>query len=313
MAEAEGATFSIEASGLVKRFGPNPALDGLDLALSGAEVTALVGPNGAGKTTLLLVLAALLAPDDGSARVNGFDVVRETKSVHRAVGWMPDFFGVYDDLTSREYLELFGAAYRMSKTESAQRAEELIERLRIGHLADARVHTLSRGQKQKLGLARAIVHRPQVLLLDEPASGLDPQGRVELRDLVREEASSGTAVLISSHILGDLEELADRVVFMERGRTRRVAAVEDLSLLQQARQWRVRALETDVLTKSLAAAGVEVVAQTSRGTIITLRDDRHAAEVNGVLVAAGAKVVEFAPVQRAIEEAFMSLDQGGAA
>ncbi len=309
----EGATFSIEAEGLVKRFGGHPALDGLDLALPWGEVTALVGPNGAGKTTLLLVLAALLSPDEGRARINGADTTVEPKKVHAAVGWMPDFFGVYDDLTTREYLELFGAAYRMSSADSTARAQELIERLHIQHLADARVHTLSRGQKQKLGLARAIVHRPKVLLLDEPASGLDPQGRVELRELVRQEAKDGATVLVSSHILGDLEELADRVAFMERGRTRRVATVDELPILQQSRQWRVRALDPDELARAMREGGIEATSQTARGTIITLRNEQHAAEVNTHLVAAGVQVVEFAPVQRAIEEAFMSLDQGGAA
>ena len=309
MADAHAATFSIEAERLTKRFGVTPALNGFDLALPWAEVTALVGPNGAGKTTLLLILASLLAPDSGHARVGGADTVQQPKEVHAAVGWMPDFFGVYDDLTAREYLELFAAAYRMNRNQSSARATELIERLHLGPLADARVHTLSRGQKQKLGLARAIVQRPKVLLLDEPASGLDPQGRMELRDLVREEARAGATVLVSSHILGDLEELADRVVFMEAGRCRQVATMAELPVLHAAREWRIRALDPDGLMRALSALGIEIVPQDRRGVVVSLRNEEHAAEVNAHLVSSGVAVVEFAPVQRAIEEAFMSLDR----
>ena len=304
---ADAATFPIEARGLTKRFGATPALNGIDLALPRAEVIALVGPNGAGKTTLLLILAALLAPDSGQAAIEGANTVLRPKDVHRTVGWMPDFFGVYDDLTAREYLELFGSAYRMSRTDAAARAEELIERLHLEPLADARVHTLSRGQKQKLGLARAIVHGPRVLLLDEPASGLDPQGRIELRELVRQEAANGAAVIISSHILGDLEELADRVVFMEAGVVRRTATMAELPVLNEAKQWRIRALDAAQLAAVLRGLSIEAVPQDHRGVVVTLQNDEHAAEVNAHLVSSGVRVVEFAPVKSAIEEAFMSL------
>ncbi len=304
---ADAPTFSIEARGVSKRFGAVPALNGVDLALPRGEVIALVGPNGAGKTTLLLILASLLAPDAGRASVEGADTMARPKDVHKMVGWMPDFFGVYDDLTGREYLQLFGAAYGMDRGEAARRAAELIEQLHIEHLADARVHTLSRGQKQKLGLARAIVHRPRVLLLDEPASGLDPQGRIELRELVRQQAAGGTTVLVSSHILGDLEELADRVVFMEAGRVQRVSTMEELPALHEAKQWRIRALDPAQLTAALTDLSIEAIPQDHRGVVVTLQGEAQAAEVNAHLVSSGVRVVEFAPLKSAIEEAFMSL------
>ena len=305
---AEAATFSIEAEGLTKRFGATPALNGVDLELTGGEVIALVGPNGAGKTTLLLILAGLLAPDTGRARIYGADTVARPKDVHGAIGWMPDFFGVYDDLTAREYLELFGAAYRMTRTDAAKRAAELIERLHLEYLADARVHTLSRGQKQKLGLARAIVHKPRVLLLDEPASGLDPQGRAELRALVRQEAETGTTVLISSHILGDLEELSDSVVFMSAGRVQRVATMDELPVLHEARQWRIRSLDPPRLMSALSDLSIEARPD-HLGVVVMLLNEGQAADLNARLVSAGVPVVEFAPVTRAIEEAFMSLER----
>jgi ABC-2 type transport system ATP-binding protein len=202
----------IRARGIRRSFGPVHAVQGIDLDAPPGQVTALVGPNGAGKTTALLVLATLLTPDAGEVRVAGFDPVTQAGEVRARMGWSPDVFGLYDTLTCQEYLEVMAAAYRLPAGVRAARAEQLLGLARLPY-PDAPVHTLSRGQKQRLGLARALVHDPAVLLLDEPASGLDPRSRVELRDLLRRLASEGRAVLVSSHILSDLEEVADRVVF----------------------------------------------------------------------------------------------------
>ncbi|NHC15238.1 ABC transporter ATP-binding protein, partial [Motilibacter sp. E257] len=183
------------------------------------EVTAFVGANGAGKTTVMLMLATLLAPDAGTVRVAGYDPVAEPADVRARLGWSPDVFGLYEGLTPREYLEHFGAAYRLPPARRRSRAEELLAQTFLIELADRPVSGLSRGQKQRLGLARALVHEPDVLLLDEPAAGLDPRSRVELRDLLRALAAQGATVLVSSHILAELEEVADRVVLVEAGRT----------------------------------------------------------------------------------------------
>ena len=191
---------------------------GIDLTAAPGEVAALVGPNGAGKTTLLLVLATLLVPDAGEVRVAGHDPVTEPDAVRARMGWSPDVFGLYDNLTGREYLEFVGEAMRLPRPRTRERAAELLTTASLD--GDVPVHTLSRGQKQRLGLCRALVHDPQVLLLDEPASGLDPRSRVKLRELLRSLAARGTAVVVSSHLLGDLEELADR---RRRGRHRRRA------------------------------------------------------------------------------------------
>jgi ABC-2 type transport system ATP-binding protein len=209
----------VVASGVRRAFGPVEAVRGIDLTAPAGAVTALVGPNGAGKTTLLLVLATLLVPDAGQVRVAGFDPVSEPDAVRARMGWSPDVFGLYDNLTCREYLQFVGEAYRLRRQAAASRAAELLVTARLVQEADRPVHTLSRGQKQRLGLARALVHDPEVLLLDEPASGLDPRSRVELRELLRTLALAGTAVVVSSHLLGDLEELADRVVFVDGGVT----------------------------------------------------------------------------------------------
>ncbi len=159
----------IVARGVRRRFGPVEAVRGMDLDVPPGEVTALVGPNGAGKTTLLLILATLLVPDAGHVRVAGYDPITEADAVRARLGWSPDVFGVYDNLTALEYLEFFAAAYRLPGDEGRRRARELLELTHLAQYGEQPVHVLSRGQKQRLGLARALVHRPSVLLLDEPA------------------------------------------------------------------------------------------------------------------------------------------------
>ncbi len=297
----------VTATGLRKRFGPIAALDGLDLSLRWGEVTALVGPNGAGKTTLLLILAGLLAPDSGRATVAGLDTVTSPKKVHALLGWMPDFFGIYDDLTSREYLELFGAAYHMDRESARTRVEQLISEMNLFALADARVHTLSRGQKQKLGFARSIIHSPRVLLLDEPASGLDPQARIDLRNMVRRQAGKGVAVVISSHILHELEEMADRVVFIEHGRCHSTYAMGELPSVEGLRGWRVRALDPDVLDSALVSTGISFEKQTNGSVLLSIGSDLEAADLARKLVEEGVALVEFAPQRGTIEQAFLTM------
>lgn len=187
------------------------------MTVPAGSVTGLVGPNGAGKTTLLLMLAALLAPDDGTIRVAGLDPLTQPRQVHQAVGWMPDAFGTWDSLTCTEILTTFAAAQGLDEDTGRRNADEMLAAVHLDEMARTPARVLSRGQKQRLGLARALVHRPQVLLLDEPAAGMDPRSRADLRVLLRELASSGVTVLVSSHILPELEQMVDGVVFMARG------------------------------------------------------------------------------------------------
>ena len=208
---------SIEVSQLTRFFGRAPAVRQLDMSVPSGAVTGLVGPNGAGKTTLLLMLAALLAPDSGTIRVAGLDPVTQSREVHRAVGWMPDAFGTWDSLTCTEILLTFAAAQGMDADAARTRAVEMLTLVHLDELARTPARVLSRGQKQRLGLARALIHDPKVLLLDEPAAGMDPRSRADLRVLLRDLAASGTTVLLSSHILSEMEEMVDGVVFMSRG------------------------------------------------------------------------------------------------
>ncbi|MGI8773722.1 MAG: ABC transporter ATP-binding protein [Actinomycetota bacterium] len=303
---------AIVTENLGRSFGAKTALDGFDVAIPKGKVTALVGPNGAGKTTLLLILAGLLAPGRGRALVGGFDPTTHPYDVHRSLGWMPDFFGTYDGLTLTEYLELFAALYDVPVAERSARSRELLALVELEDKAGDPVHTLSRGQKQRLGFARTIVHRPAILLLDEPASGLDPRARVALRDLVRDQARQGVSVVVSSHILSELEEMSDLVVFADRGRCRGIFTMDQLHTSGAAlgRVWRFRALDAGRLLEGLRSADPDAVLQPDGGVAVTLHSDEAAAETVARLVGEGIKLVEVAPVRGSLEGYFMSMDEG---
>lgn len=208
----------IVVEGLTKRFGRHQALAGVDFAVPRGEIFGFLGPNGAGKTTTIRVLSTLVRPDSGLATVAGIRVDEDPYAVQRALGYMPDFFGVYDRLTALEYLEFFAACHEIPARQGHRVAKELLELVNLSDRADSQVDTLSRGMKQRLCLARALVHGPQVLLLDEPASGLDPRARVEMRDLIRELRSMEKTILVSSHIIPEMEELCTWVGVIDRGR-----------------------------------------------------------------------------------------------
>jgi ABC-2 type transport system ATP-binding protein len=297
----------VAAQGVKRRFGAVEAVRGIDLTARAGEVTALVGPNGAGKTTLLLVLATLLVPDEGTVRVAGHDPVTAPREVRGRMGWSPDVFGLYDNLTCREYLDFVGAAMRLPKPRATARTGELLELSRLTEKADQPVHALSRGQKQRLGLMRALVHEPEVLLLDEPASGLDPRSRVELRDLLRSLAANGAAVIVSSHLLGDLEELADRVVFVDQGATVGEHQIDQLPLSTAPRPWRLRALDSDALLQALS--GQDHDAPTPAGVDVRLASDEQAADLVSALVGKGVRLVSCQPLGGQLEATYLELVQ----
>jgi ABC-2 type transport system ATP-binding protein len=208
----------IAVEGLHKRYGGRVALQDVDFSVPGGEIFGFVGPNGAGKTTTIRILATLTAPDRGAATIGGIPVAEDPHGVRELIGYMPDFFGVYDRLTSEEYLEFYAACHGVPRRRRRKVASELLELVDLGDRVGDQVDTLSRGMKQRLCLARALVHDPQVLLLDEPASGLDPRARVEMRELIRELRRMGKTILVSSHILPELEELCTWIGFIDEGR-----------------------------------------------------------------------------------------------
>jgi ABC-2 type transport system ATP-binding protein len=304
------ADAGIEVTGVRRAFGSVLAVDHIDLQARPGEVTALIGPNGAGKTTLLLMLATLLAPDAGSIRIAGLDPVADPRQARATMGWMPDAFGTWDALTVREVLETVGAAYRIAAGPARDRAAELLELVHLGDLADRPARVLSRGQKQRLGLARALIHHPSVLLLDEPASGLDPRSRIELRDVLRRLAASGATLLVSSHILTELQEIADRAVIVARGRS---VAVQDLSSDsdsgdgsgRRVSHWRITSLDPPRLMAALAHHGVTTQPLTD-AVDVEVAGDIAASELLAQLVGDGIPITAFAPSYGALETAYLA-------
>ncbi|MBO0981774.1 ABC transporter ATP-binding protein [Microbacterium sp. SD291] len=300
----------IVVDGVSRSFGSVQAVRAATLRAEPGRVTGLVGPNGAGKTTLLLMLASLLAPDAGSIRIGGVDPSADPLAARRLLGWMPDTLGAWPSLTARETIRTTARLYGIRPAQAAARAQELLELVGLTPLADSPAKVLSRGQKQKLGLARALVHDPQVLLLDEPASGLDPEARIQLRVLLRRLAADGRTILISSHILSELEEVVDDSVFLVAG------SVVDAAPAQGGiRVWRIRLIGADAARQSadswqvastLGIAAESVVAD--RGTLLVGFESEDAAALGlHALVGAGLRISEFAPAQSGLEHTFLNL------
>lgn len=295
-----------------RAFGAVQAVRAATLRAEPGRVTGLVGPNGAGKTTLLLMLASLLAPDAGTIRIGGVDPSEDPLAARRILGWMPDALGAWPSLTARETIVTTARLYGIETPHASARAQQLLSLVGLTELADAPAKVLSRGQKQKLGLARALVHDPQVLLLDEPASGLDPEARVQLRVLLRQLAAEGRTVLISSHILSELEEVVDDAVFLVAG------AVVDAAPAQAAvRAWRVRLagataerMNADVWqVASNLGLSPDALAQDRGAVLVGFTNEDAAAHSLRRLVEAGLPIVEFAPAQSALEHTFLHLQQ----
>lgn len=208
----------VDIHNLSVRYGNHLAVNNLSLTIPRGEIFGFIGPNGAGKTTTIKVLATLLMPSFGSVRVLGTDIVRSTQTVRRYIGYAPDSFGVYEDLTVVEYLNFFAAAYRIDFSKRANTVKDVLALTDLSGKAGSQVDALSRGMKQRLSIARVLLHDPQLLLLDEPASGLDPRARIELRELLKELQRMGKTILISSHILHELAQFCTRIGIIEGGK-----------------------------------------------------------------------------------------------
>ncbi|RHW36438.1 ABC transporter ATP-binding protein [Neobacillus notoginsengisoli] len=208
----------IEIHGLTKKYGRFTALDSLTLTIEKGTVFGFVGQNGAGKSTTFSILATLMAPTSGTAYINGYNISKEPAKVRSQIGYMPDFFGVYDQLRAVEYLDFYGASYGIGTGEREKLIPQLLELVNLTNKADSYVDVLSRGMKQRLCLARSLIHDPEVLILDEPASGLDPRARVEMREILKELKYMGKTILISSHILPELAEMCDTIGIIDQGR-----------------------------------------------------------------------------------------------
>ena len=297
---------TLEVEGVRRAFGDVLAVDSISLTARPGEVTALIGPNGSGKTTLLLMLATLLVPDQGTIRVDGLDPVTQPAQVRARIGWMPDGFGTWDALTVREVLLTVAAAYRIAPDVARARTEELLATVHLSDLADRRARVLSRGQKQRLGLARALVNDPSVLLLDEPASGLDPRSRIELRDVLRGLAAQGRTVLVSSHILTELQEVADRAVIVARGRSLETQEVGGHVAATTPAAYRISSLDPERLGAWLADHHVPATRVGGGLTEVHVLGEENAARLLADLVRDGVRVTAFTPSQGALETAYLA-------
>lgn len=303
----------IVAQGVRRSFGNVHAVRDVTFQAPEGAVTGLVGPNGAGKTTLLLMLASLLAPDAGTIRIAGIDPVADPAAARAKLGWMPDSLGAWPSLSARETIAVTGRLSGLDRTAAAARAAELLTTVGLESLGDAPARVLSRGQKQRLGLARALVHDPRVLLLDEPASGLDPQARIDLRLLLRSLAAEGRTVLVSSHILSELEEVVDDAVFMTQGET--VSSERVAEAAGRARTWRIRLADRDAATAALPVAralGLDVATLPvdRRDLLVSFAGDAAAAQGLAALVEAGLPVAEFSAASGILEHTFLDLEGG---
>ncbi|MFL5712938.1 MAG: ABC transporter ATP-binding protein [Chloroflexota bacterium] len=313
-------TAIVRTNGLIKRYDRTVAVAGIDLDIAEGEIFGLVGPNGAGKTTTLRMLATLLLPSAGQAEIAGWSVTRNPDEVRRVLGFMPDAFGVYDDMKVWEYLDFFARCYGLEPAARRRMIGDLLDLVDLGERRDAYVQTLSRGMQQRLCLAHALVHDPKVLLLDEPASGLDPRARVELRELLRELRSMGKTIVISSHILPELEELCTSVAIVDHGQVLAQGRVSDIEKrLRFGAVLHVRLLGDEAglaAARDRLAADPDVASATilADGTIeVGFRgDDAGAARLLADTVAAGLPVVSFARAASDLEELFLQVTAGAA-
>jgi ABC-2 type transport system ATP-binding protein len=313
----------IKVEHLYKRYGVVHALEDLSLEVEQGAVYGLIGPNGAGKTTLLRILASLLSPTAGLVWLDGEEVTQSpaAAAIRRKVGYMPDFFGVYPDLTSAEYLEFYAGISGVARRNHANAIKDLLELVNLSDKRDAPVETLSRGMKQRLCLARALVHDPRILLLDEPASGLDPGARMEFRELLRTLQGLGKTIVVSSHILLDLAEMCSNIAIIRAGRLVIEGDVEQvIRTLGGAQRVEVRVLERadealQVLKEMPEITGVSLEQDNGNGQLIHADftgNDLALHHILARLIASSVPVVSFAPLKAVerLEEVYMSVMEG---
>jgi ABC-2 type transport system ATP-binding protein len=310
----------IEIRNLTKRYGALTAIDNLSLSLGKGEIFGFIGPNGAGKTTTMKVLACLLKQDSGEAFIDGCDTRKDGDRIRRIIGYMPDFIGVYDDLTVDEYLQFFAAAFQIPRARRRSIVDNVLDLTDLTSKRHAMVESLSRGMTQRLGVARVLIHDPKVLLLDEPASGLDPRARIEMRSLLTELGKMGKTLIISSHILSELGEMSTSIGIIERGKLLYSGTMKDA--LNKARSGeRIEvALQPDSAAPELVKAAIERdhrvarVAQqpeSPQSLFVDLVPGEHGHHfLIESVIAAGGKLAAFRPVEIKLEDAFLKLTTG---
>ena len=314
MSDAAPPIPAVQTYGLTRMYGSIAALSGLDLTVNKGDLFGFIGSNGAGKTTTLRILATFLAPSAGTAQILGHDVVRDADAVRHVIGYMPDFFGVYKDMEVTEYLDFFGACYKIPTAQREKTVNDVLELVGLSEKKGSLIGALSRGMQQRLGLARVLIHDPQLLLLDEPASGLDPRARIEMMAILQELQRLGKTIIISSHILSELQTLCNRVAIIEKGKLIYSGAVQGVrDQMSQGRVVWVRVSSDQAQAVALLKTRPEVseVVNVDGEIKITLasQDTDHSI-VADVLVRGGAKLIELREDEIGLEEVFMRVTRG---
>ncbi|MFM2093399.1 MAG: hypothetical protein RIS70_523 [Planctomycetota bacterium] len=304
----------IKTVDLTKKYGDMYAIQSINLDLQAGDLFGFIGPNGAGKTTTMRILATLLDPSSGEAFVCGHSIKIMPKEIRRLVGYMPDFFGVYDDMKVIEYLDFFAAAYRIPASERRRVCNEKLELVDLDFKRDAYANTLSRGQTQRLGLARVLLHDPQVLLLDEPLSGLDPRARIEMRAVLRRLGQQGKTIMVSSHILPELADICNKVGIIDRGVMTVNATVADV--MKQVRQRVVLQVvvgdDMDAAARLLGEHDFAEKVDIVKGKIMVQLKPHveDYSDLSQLLVSRGHKLTMFCEEEYNLENAFMALTKG---
>lgn len=307
----------VETNELSKQYGEFTALDQLSITVERGQILGFIGPNGAGKTTTIRILVGLLRPTNGSASIAGADCVRDAARIKRLVGYMPDKFGSYDNMRVSEYLDFFGAAFGIHRRERAKRIDIVLETANATRMHDLYVESLSHGMAQRIGIARTLLHDPEVLILDEPANGLDPQSRIEMRDLLLRLADMGKTLIVTSHILPELSRICNLVAIITQGKLRAFGSLDDIMReISQRRTFEVQLVANEQLKQasqliatSLDQEDNQVIGSETESILRfeSERSDEEMATVLHRLVSEGIRVAQFRDVPTDLEDAFLSV------
>ncbi len=303
----------IETKQLAKKYGNFEALRGIDLSVGEGDLYGFIGPNGAGKTTTIRILTTLLEPSSGEATIGGMSVRAEPEAIRGIIGYMPDSFGVYRDMTVLEYLHFFAAAYAVPQGERQRLVGQLLELVELGGKSNATIDTLSRGMQQRLGLARTLVHDPRVLILDEPASGLDPRARIEIREILKELRRMGKTIILSSHILADLAEICNRIGILERGQLVAQGTIDEV-ITSSGEKGEIRIRTTDdaracVLLRELSAVKTAEHHEAVQEISVHLATEIDLADLSGHLSGRGVHLRKMERREPTLEQVFMKLTE----
>jgi len=303
---------------LTKRYGEFTALDSLSIQVDKGKILGFIGPNGAGKTTTIKILVGLARSTSGSASIAGVDCVREAHKIKRLVGYMPDSFGSYDNMRVHEYLDFFGAAFNLPRRQRKQRIDEVLETTGSTYMRDRFVEALSHGMQQRIGIARTLLHDPEVLILDEPANGLDPHARIDMRNLLLRLAGMGKTLIVTSQILPELSRICDQVAIITHGILRAAGPLDEI--LTQVRQKRMIEVQiasseqiepTTVALREALGEDVKIVPSATESIVRfeTNQSDDDLGDVLAHLVKHGVRVTQFREVPSDLEDAFLSVTQ----